>query len=511
MKIKCSAVFLILALISIACPLHARALEATVIGTLPEERSELDSYTFTSQESKTARGIMAKGEGEPFIVLLSGLKEKSFRVRAKNMPETGWAKLEISQIGWVGLKYSFAKTGKRADPLYPVSLGQPVAALDEKVLLWVRIFVSRDAPSIKSLDFSLEFDSGGEAAEISVHFRIADLRLPRELPLTIQAALLPKDSVLGRRYSEAEVLGAYSFLARYGINAAAGATNIPNLNNPGAFYADLFAKTGIKKSRFTFQAIQQDLKQCSSERCSSSLIEGWKLSTRNLIDAHRNLFMKYPDKFLIKAWDEPKKGVYPAVRDLYLFLNTFKLPFLTEITAPPGDDIKDIASIYIPQIEDIDIKSAREAQSKGKEVWFYANLMHSLRRPYHTMRNIGWLESSLGLNGYHFWCMNCWNRDPYTAIHGNARKDNLGTGYFVYPGTSSEIFNSSIRLEMFREGLEDYLIIKQARELHRPDIDRKIDQYFSANYALSPWKKNYLNNPASMHDELLEMVKSANQ
>jgi hypothetical protein len=122
-----------------------------------------------------------------------------------------------------------------------------------------------------------------------------------------------------------------------------------------------------------------------------------------------------------------------------------------------GDDI----DIWTFQIDNFDEAKLRKMQEMGKEMWFYISGPGGYDSPNLAMdfdtidyRIIPWLAWKYDLKGFLYWCVNWWpNVDPFVSAK-NTKWEQNGNGLLFYPGEDGPI--ASLRLEILRDGLEDY-------------------------------------------------------
>jgi hypothetical protein len=62
------------------------------------------------------------------------------------------------------------------------------------------------------------------------------------------------------------------------------------------------------------------------------------------------------------------------------------------------------------------------------------------------------------LDGYYFWAVNWWRKDPWTTI--SSKEDSFKRGTLIYPSPLTGMPLPSLRLEAFRDGIEDMLMLK---------------------------------------------------
>jgi hypothetical protein len=117
-------------------------------------------------------------------------------------------------------------------------------------------------------------------------------------------------------------------------------------------------------------------------------------------------------------------------------------------------------------------------REKGKEIWSYVCV--TPRGQYYNFmvdeeglrhRRIFWQQYELGATGFLYWSCNWWNdiADPWTQMNTVMWADvtAFGDGSLLYNGNKVGVDGAcgSIRLEAFRDGIEDYDLIMMAKEL----------------------------------------------
>ena len=87
--------------------------------------------------------------------------------------------------------------------------------------------------------------------------------------------------------------------------------------------------------------------------------------------------------------------------------------------------------------------------------------------PASEIHMIGWLVMKFDFTGYVDWAYNSW---PYDIFNYPVFNYPQGDEYFVYPGPEGPM--SSIRWELFREGIEDFELVRVLREAGKLQEDR---------------------------------------
>ena len=130
--------------------------------------------------------------------------------------------------------------------------------------------------------------------------------------------------------------------------------------------------------------------------------------------------------------------------------------------------------IYCPTMPNYDPQLATQAHANGNQVWWY-DTWWIIEDPLIRARLIPWQTYKVGADGFLFWCLNRFvgndkpvfdPQDPKIRTDWNPALDGgyeNSTAMYVYPGTDGPI--SSLRLENFRDGMEDYDLLMLGRDL----------------------------------------------
>jgi hypothetical protein len=225
------------------------------------------------------------------------------------------------------------------------------------------------------------------------------------------------------------------------------------------------------------------------------------------------------DEALVELWDEPLLHEWPDVKaraqriraiapdlKLQVFASEGPFAFWTEESKTSG--ARDLIDIWapIPPVE------SPEIQAEGGEIWsYFATLARGvapnfyINRPAIYQRTIGWFCWMYHLNGFEHWSINSMERNihpgeplekkwPNVPWDARSYSNMCGEGMFVYPGPEGKPI-PSLRLELFRESMEDYEylyrlaeLLKQAGEkpgqqnLSRYEYLLEIDRYLLWKY-----------------------------
>ncbi len=195
------------------------------------------------------------------------------------------------------------------------------------------------------------------------------------------------------------------------------------------------------------------------------------------------------DKALVELWDEPTDLEWPYIKEraerlrkidpdlrLQLFAEGGPYDFWDKSTDRYG--LNNLINIWAP----VNIIESPETQAKGGEIWTYFCTLARDKAPNFYIdcpaiyqRSIAWYCWMYGVDGFEHWSTNYFWRNvkkgkPMSEKWPNVAWDSRtyyyfnGEGQLVYPGPDG-IPYSSIRLENFRDGMEDYEYLFRLREL----------------------------------------------
>jgi len=200
----------------------------------------------------------------------------------------------------------------------------------------------------------------------------------------------------------------------------------------------------------------------------------------------------------IYAWDEGDIG-NPLVAKITSMVHR-AYPGLKNMVCYHGlwdpDDFpgwgRDI-DIWCFHIDNFDETKMRRLQKMGMEMWMYVsgpsdNGTPNLAIDFDSIdyRIIPWLCWKYDIKGFLYWCVNFWMlEDPFKNAH-NTKWEQNGNGLLFYPGKDGPI--ESLRMEIFRDGMEDYeyiqLLFEDLKILKSKSLDKKYQEYFNKSVKL---------------------------
>jgi hypothetical protein len=195
------------------------------------------------------------------------------------------------------------------------------------------------------------------------------------------------------------------------------------------------------------------------------------------------------DKALVELWDEPTDLEYPYIVEraerlkkidpglrLQLFAEGGPYDFWDKNTDKYG--LNNLVDIWAP----VNIIESPETQANGGEIWTYFCTLARESAPNFFIdcpaiyqRSIAWYCWMYGVDGFEHWSSNYFWRNVHKGKPMDQKWPNIpwdsrtyyyfnGEGQLVYPGPDGVPY-SSIRLENFRDGMEDYEYLFRLREL----------------------------------------------
>lgn len=176
--------------------------------------------------------------------------------------------------------------------------------------------------------------------------------------------------------------------------------------------------------------------------------------------------------------DEPAWGEYSWVRRVGDYLNSLEPETKFLVTIGPRESLFNAQiDIWCPILGYFDDPQAErrveEERAKGKEVWWYTccspkypAMTYFIDDTLTGCRVLSWMQYIYGVSGLLYWETTYWSgvKDPWEEAMTYPGAN--GDGCLIYPGSKVGYPGpvSSLRLELIREGLEDYEYLKILEE-----------------------------------------------
>jgi len=256
----------------------------------------------------------------------------------------------------------------------------------------------------------------------------------------------------------------------------------------------------------------------------------------------------WSERFYFYVFDEPSTAQFADIEALCRFVHEHAPnlnilltagygatgPFRTHAPTPEGAAYRVLANfinIWVPHIDCFDEPFLRERKKAGDQVWMYV-CISTVGKTYPDIwridwtgtahRAIGWWLWRYGCDGFLYWCVNYWTDDkgkPFDLFaNPTAYPGGNGDGFLFYPDPQKGDPIPSVRVEIFRDGIEDYDLLcllqtklakaqKLADPKHQKWLQRAQTLLRADDLILAPNK--FADNPAAYeqrHRQLLEVL-----
>ncbi len=481
---------------------------AAVISPLLKLRPE---QSYTGPDQRYIHLAAARGEAESSQVRITAQKDISnMAVTTSELTGPGGAVIqpEISLVGYVPVEKptpgGFGIPGQYPDPLLPL---QPFSIKKEEAKsLWVTAWVPQDAPSGDykgKIQITVE---GDRPSHVDVELQVFHVNIPVQSKLCSLFLIWGqggKEEFYGKKRWEEEMRDPfYEQLLRYRLNASP----------PTIPWDTVFTKQPGGKWDADWNEFDQQVKYWMGKGTTffrTGGIIGWPgvnnlagsdspedKATREewagklaLLD-HHLAEMKWEKMFGIYAFDEP--GISPdypekgdttgpenaaKIREFARFVQKHAphLRILMVTCDPAYEDVKlDVpAYIWVPHINHFHPDFQQRRQAMGEPSWMYVCIttvyvpefpdIWRIDRSGTSHRAIGWWLSRYHCDGFLYWAVDHWPHDVFA--NPMAYPGGNGDGFLFYPAPDKiSPPYPSVRLEIVRDGFEDYDLFAMLRE-----------------------------------------------
>lgn len=420
----------------------------------------------------------AKNEYESFQIVITNGRDilKSVKVEVSDLVNKSTSfKIDKHNITWriVGYVptekpyYPVKFVGFWPDPLLPAHNINIKPGVTQP--FWVTVYIPRNTPagiykgSIKVLA------DGAKLVEVPLLVRVYDFTLPIKSHLKTAFDFYPHLTASRYPKKEKEIEEAYQVriselneryvldMLKHRINPI---LNIDPLSQRDLGRIDTYRIYGLNnfaigKRGGTFGNNWPE----SDEKIEKLLLTyrtyGETLKFNKLIDYH-----------YIYTWDEGQIGdprvqkvsamihqAYPGLKNMVCYHGFWEPQKEPEW----GTDI----DIWCFQIDNFNEAQMNILKGRGMEIWMYVSGPGGSGSPNLAIdfdsidyRIIPWLCWKYDIKGFLYWCVNFWPYvNPFKSAM-NTKWEQNGNGLLFYPGENGPI--DSLRLEIFRDGMEDY-------------------------------------------------------
>ncbi len=399
--------------------------------------------------------------------------------------------VDYNNIQWQS-DYIAEEKGWHPDPLIPVT--KPFSLQGSEICrpVWITVQVPKNA---KAGNYTANIKITANDAEttiIPLELKVRDFELPDETHLKTHTW---DEIALMQKFYNIKELPVAWYLNFCDVL-------LKNHLNPSFAGVDYVDKKNLVDGKYNFSKVEKILSHTIPKGLSRfSMVQmtkgdyppGELEKEYQFIEAYAN-FLKskgWLDKGLVELWDEPTVLEWEAVKKRAERIRKISPDIKTQLFCTEGDAYRfwdtavskkygllDLIDLWMP----VRLIEAPEIQKKGHEVWtYFATLPRGnapnfyIDAPSVNQRLIPWYCWMYGVDGFEHWSTTYFWRNVKTGKPMNEKWPNAlwdsrtfhnfhGEGQMVYPGSDGQFF-PSIRLETFRDGMDDYEYLHKLKEL----------------------------------------------
>lgn len=401
--------------------------------------------------------------------------------------------IEVSLVDYNKIDWQadyVAKKGWHPDPLIPFKNGMNIKGSDLCRPLWTTVY----APSgTKAGDYNGTIVIGANGMKkvtVSMNCRVWGFDLPVVSHLKTHS------------WDQIEYLSRFYNLGEYPLEWYQNFCGLllKNRFNPGSAGVNYLSEKPDKRGKYDFSKVEKILSYCIERGLTRfSIIQMKKglytpeeeKAAYKFIEAYARFLKQkgWLDEALVELWDEPTDLEWPYIKeraerikkidpDIRLQLFAEGGPYEFSDRSTDQYSLNDLVNIWAP----VNIIESPETQAKGGEIWTYFCTLARESAPNFFVdcpaiyqRSIAWYCWMYGVDGFEHWSSTYFWRNVHEGKPMNQKWPNIpwdyrtyyyfnGEGHLVYPGPDGATY-SSIRLENFRDGMEDYEYLFRLREL----------------------------------------------
>ena len=456
----------------------------------------------------------AANEAESFQIVVLPLRDRLRRVRLRPTDLTGprGTRIRAACVRWhpvgtveiVSPPFQVRRTGPHPDPLLPA---EPVDVPEDRIQpFWVTVHVPADTqPGTYTGKVWVQAD-GAPMVPVELTVRVWEFALPRRAHLRLNFRFSGRHVAQWYRrktLSVKEFARWAGFLAQYRLGAywvpGIHACPIPiTLERSGRFrfdyrkldaYLQVSMRHGLNALNVNFSAdpvgvtgvlSSGDVRIRNRRTGRIERVRDWPTARRETL--FRQLLGDYLRHLKAKGWadvafyqgmDEPGRTDSGRLRRLYALVRQ-AAPDLPRLAAGayPGRGLDGYIDVWCPLTPNLDVMACQRRRQHGEHIWWY---VCSSPRPPHANflvpqpaiehRMLFWQTWQHEVTGLLYGSVNRWTDGPSrpgTSTRPRTKRwpqapfplPHFGDGVLVYPGPRGPL--PSLRLEVIRDGIEDY-------------------------------------------------------
>jgi len=442
--------------------------------------------------------------------------------------------VDYNKIDWQA-EYVTAFKGWHPDPLIPLKASVNITGKEVCRPVWITVYAP-SGTSAGEYTGTVTVSAGMKKVTASVSCRVWDFELPVSGHLKTHT------------WDDLDHLGDFYNLKDFPVEWYLRFCGLllKNRLNPGFAGVNYVSQLPDKSGKYDFSKVEKVLGYCIDHGLNRFSIIQMKKGAYTPAEAETAYkfttayarFLRdkgWLDKALVELWDEPTDLEWPGIKEraerlkkiepglrLQLFAEGGPYNFWDRSTDKYG--LNGLVDIWAP----INPVESPETQAKGGEIWAYFCTLTRENAPNFFIdcpaiyqRSIAWYCWMYGLDGFEHWSTTYFWRNTLPGKPMDQKWPNVpwdsrtyhyfnGEGQLVYPGVDGFPY-SSIRLENFRDGMEDYEYLHRLRELlsaYKETDDPGINAY---RQLLNPENYLLLKYPRSLKETLENTLRFPDQ
>jgi hypothetical protein len=453
-----------------------------VPSTLKVLREDGPGRTFAREvELDAARG---EAESSQLLVYAGGTAMEDAVCEAVDLVGPGGFAItpELGVVGYVPLRkpslVGFWRPGDYPDPILPLHPFDVAAGRNQSI--WYTVWVPKSAPAGVYRGRVVVRAADGSSFEAPVTLRVHDVELPARSFLKTAIAFrgwsFNDDRYYGGTWTAERSAGLpllglkYRFTARVDLPL----DRVFSTAADGSLVAD-WADFDGEVARWSalgttcFEAKFGIDMEVAPSRIDAEFGPRLAALDRHLVEAG------WAERFYFYFYDEPSARDMEGLRARLEAIRSHAPHIANILTYGPGSSgqrrLLGEVGIWVPNIHQYNPRFAAERRARGEEVWVYTCVANAFRVYPDNFRidwygaahrALGWWLFKYGAQGYLYWSVDLWGRDPWKTTETFPWTNGDGMLFYPPPDRGMDPL-PSIRVHLMRDAFEDYDLLTMLR------------------------------------------------
>ncbi len=446
--------------------------------------------------------------------------------------------IDYNYIGWQS-SYLAEKKGWHPDPLLPITKAFSLKGTEICRPVWVTVHVPKTAKPGKYITSIDIVANNSEKNSIAIELNVRDFELPDESHLKTHT------------WNEIEIMQKFYNVKEFPVSWYLNFCDVllKNRLNPSFAGVNYVTNKALPDGKYDFSNVEKILAHTIPKGLSRFSMVQMKKGDYppGELEAEFRFIKEYADflrskgwldKGLVELWDEPTILEWEAVKLRAESIRKISPDIKTQLFCSGGDPYKfwdtavskkygllDLIDLWMP----LSAIEAPEIQKSGHEVWtYFCTLARGsapnfyIDAPAINQRVIAWYCWLYGVDGFEHWSSTYFWRNakegkpmdqkwPNVLWDSRTFHDFHGEGQLVYPGPNGQ-FYPSVRLETFRDGMDDYEYLFKLRELlSNPKKSKEEGIYLDAQKLLNVGESLLIKYPEDVQSTLENTIRYPNE